>query len=351
MNISVLASIWCQNLWDELILKNLIEKTSPLTPLLKGEGNIRFDVFSYDHKNSFFEDSSVKYREYFPIWIKQPRNIFRNVYNFFVFINTISRSDLVIIWWWGIIYDTENQSVRNPLDQWLFRVKVARFFRKDIIFYGVWIDIKYDNNLDKIKKIFLWAKEIFVRDNNSRDILKKFWIESKIVLDPVFYDKNFNPGVEISKIKMCIKKIESGNFTLNDLKDIDFKNKRVWIAIRSGFFNNQVNKKLWDDLEILKIKELIGFIIKSWWKIILLPHSFHETDILANDFKFLSNFKWNNIEITSSMQETYEYYTQKKLDICLAQRYHAMILSEVYEIPFVWFIYGSKTRELLKWKI
>jgi len=350
MNISILASIWCQNLWDELILKNIVKRKNFgffSTPGLK------FNIFSYDPKNPFFETQNIKYKEYFPIWSKKPKNILRNLYNFFVFINTISKSDLLIIWWWGIIYDNENQSVKNPLDSWVFRTKIARFFKIDIVFYWVWIDIKNQDNLEKLKTIFKWAKDIFVRDSNSQNILEKIWIKSKIILDPVFNDNISSPGVENSTpgLKMCLKKLNSKEFNLKDLNNIDFNEKKVWIAFRSWFFNNHKNKNLWDSIEILKIKELINFIIKLWWEVILLPHSFHKTDILANDYNFLSKFKSWNIKISSSMQETYEYYTQKKLDLCLAQRYHAMILSEVYEIPFIWFIYWSKTRELLRWKI
>jgi len=344
MNISILSSVGCKNLWDELILKNEISLLENKYP----SKTIDFKVFSYDLKNPFFEAKNIKYKEYFPIWIKNPRNIFRNLYNFIIFINTIVRSDLIVIWWWGIIYDNENQSVNNPLNQWIFRTNITRFFRKDIVFYWVWIDIENSLNLSKVKKIFSWAKEICVRDENSQNILNKLWIKSKIIQDPVFNDKFFNPGVEYGEIKMCIKKIESKDFKLEDLKGINFKNKKVWIAFRLWFFNNQTNNKIWGDLETLKIKELINFIIKSWWKIILLPHSFHKTDILANDYKFMQKFKLSWVKITSSMQETYNYYKEKKLDICLAQRLHSIILSEVYDIPFIWFIYGSKTRELLK---
>jgi polysaccharide pyruvyl transferase WcaK-like protein len=45
--------------------------------------------------------------------------------------------------------------------------------------------------------------------------------------------------------------------------------------------------------------------------------------------------KLKDIEIACSMQETYDFYKNKKLDIVLAQRLHSIILSQVYEIPFV----------------
>lgn len=340
MNISILASIWSQNLWDELILKNEIK----LLEKKYNSKNLKFRVFSYDYKNPFFQKENIEYLEYFPVWIKNPKNIFKNLYNFLNFIKTIVWSDIVVIWWWWIIYDNENQSVKNPLNQWIFRTKVARFFRKDIVFYWVWIDIKEEENIEKVKKVFYKAKEVLVRDKSSQKFLKKLWITSTIILDPVFND---NLKYKRNK-KACIKTIEASKFTLEDIKDINFEKKKVWIAFRSGFFNNQKNKKLWDDLEILKIKETINYIEESWWKVILLPHSFHKTDILANDYEFLQKCKLPWAKIASSMQEVYNYYSQKKLDLCLAERLHSMIFSEVYNIPFVWFIYWTKTKELLK---
>lgn len=49
MKIAIFASIWAQNLWDELILKNEIN-------ILEKEywNDSRFYVFSYDKKKSIF---------------------------------------------------------------------------------------------------------------------------------------------------------------------------------------------------------------------------------------------------------------------------------------------------------
>ena len=65
MIISIFASIWAQNLGDELILKNEIK-------MLEEEywKDTQFFVFSYDSKNPFYKKSNIKYIEYFPIWIK-----------------------------------------------------------------------------------------------------------------------------------------------------------------------------------------------------------------------------------------------------------------------------------------
>ncbi len=332
MNISVLASIWAHNLGDELILKNEIS-------LLKQEFGLSssFRVFSYDYKNPFFLDSHIQYREYFPIGIKNPRNLMRNIVNYFGFINTLIWSDIVVIGGGGIFYDNEIQSTRNPLDSWLFRARLARILRKKLYFYGVSIDIKNSDNLEKIKEIFQWAYRVTVRNDNSQDLLLKLGIKSELVDDPVMFDNH----QIIPKKSSLIRALESKKFDMNDIKDIDFSGKQVWFALRKWYFT-----KSWSEqIEIAMIKELLSFIQRSWWNIILLPHSFHPNDLQANDYEFLKQFQY---PIAESMQDTYQYYTNNTLDIVLAQRLHSMILSEVYEIPYIALSYSKKTHGQLK---
>jgi polysaccharide pyruvyl transferase WcaK-like protein len=92
MNISILASVGCQNLGDELILKNEIQ----LLRERYGQDTV-FRVFSYDVENSFFEDESISYIEYFPVGIKDIHNLGRNIKNATSFFMTLLWSDLVVI--------------------------------------------------------------------------------------------------------------------------------------------------------------------------------------------------------------------------------------------------------------
>ncbi len=351
MLISIFASIWAWNLWDELILKNEIK-------ILKQkfqDRNPKFIVYSYDLENIFFEDESVEYREYFPIDIKNPRKILKNIKNFFVFLKYTFLSDLIVIWWWWLFFDNEVWNKKNPLDLWLFRMNFFKFFLKKIYFFRVGINIKNKNSLEKIHKIFAWKrKKIEVRDNYSLKILEDLWIENVIKkYDPVFLDKFLDFPLkknkffdeEVSNIlnkKISIKKIFK-NFSLKDLENIDFKDKKVWIAFRSSYFSID------PELEILMVKEIIEFLQKSWAKVIFLPHSFSKTDVLSNDFLWMQFIqkKTKNVEITTSLKETYDVYKNKKVDIIFAQRLHSIILSQVYEIPFIWISYTTKTTELL----
>lgn len=337
--ISIFAAIWSQNLWDELILKNEIK-------ILKEEfwENTKFFVFTYDLKDTFVNWENIFYKEYFPIWLRNKKNIFRNIKNYFSFIFTVKKSDFIVIWWGWIIYDKENQNTKNPLDLRVYRTKIFRFFRKKIYFFRLWIDIKKEENLEKLKKIFKKYYKVLVRDENSKNILEFIWVESQIRRDPVFYDD----WIKDFKKDFCLKKIKSQDFSVYDLKklDYDFSWKTVWIALRSGYLSKKSN--ISERMEEWKIREILNFLREKWAKIILLPHSFHKTDEKANDFDFLKKFVSENVDLAENMQEVYEIYKNKKIDLCLSMRLHSMILSQVYAIPYVWVSYSLKTEEALK---
>lgn len=350
MKICIFASIGSQNVWDELILKNEIK-------LLRQEfwENIQFRVASYDAENPFFEDESVKYFEYFPIWIKEFKNILRNIKNLWVFFRNILWSDMVVIWGWGIIYDSELQSVGNPLNQWLFRANITRLFWKKLYFYALWIDIKDRKNTWKLKKIFQNSYKITVRDIASQKQLSDIWIESILLDDPVMSDKNcssfFPLGGESWKEVLCGENSEEGiiwvhnskSFQISDLVHYDFTSKKVWLALRSWYFW----KKSWEEERIF-IDKCCRYIEEKWWSIIFLPHSFHDLDTLANDYIFMKQFLTENREIKTNMQEVYEVYQNRKTDINISMRLHSIILSHVYEIPQIVLSYSVKTDEIIK---
>lgn len=316
---------WCQNLGDELILKNeikLIEKEN----IWK---KINFNVFSYDLKEDFLNLENVKYLEYFPIWIKNPKNIFRNLKNLFLMIKTIFLSDEVVFGWWWIVFDNEKGNYSNPLKQILFRKKIAEFFNKKIRFFAISIDIKNENNYKIVKKIF-FNTNISVRDDLSKEFLTKLWIKSQKVLDPVFYDK----GEFVENEKLLLKSIQPNEFWIEIFSWVEISWKTIWLALRKGYF--------WEN-EFDKITKVIDFLLNNNSKIILLPHSFHQIDEVANDYVYLKQFLKPWVQISNSIQETYEFYKQKKIDLCLSMRLHSMILSKVYSINFIAIKYSKKT--------
>ncbi len=379
MNISIFASIWSQNLWDELILKNEIEllqqefsslcpsdislyegdKNSSLSSRgvpAKQEGELFFKVASYDAKNPVFQIENTQYFEYFPLGIKQVKNIFRNIRNLFTFIGVIIWSDRVVIGWGGIIYDSEVQSVWSPLKQWLFRVKVARFFRKRIYFFAVWIDIKQEENNKILEKIFKKAWKITVRDKKSQQQLEAIWIKSEIVDDPVMRENEIiNRQKSAAPFSSKGERIQdwggnilwthqSKNFKLKDFEKYDFSWKKVGLALRSWYIGTS-----WDiRVERLLVEELCQYIEKKGGKIIFLPHSLHPTDIRANDFEFMKQFLNYEREIYADLWEVYTAYNHKMLDIIVSMRLHSIILSHVYGIDQIVLSYSQKTDELIK---
>lgn len=346
MNISIFASIGAQNLWDECILKNEIEllkqefwELSP-SPSPR-EGSIEFKVASYDPKNPIFQITNTHYFEYFPIGIKNPRNIFKNIKNFFKFLQVIIWSDIVVIWWWGIIYDSEIQSANSPLNQWILRANTARLFWKKLYFYAVWIDIKNKENTKKLEKIFQKAWKVTVRDKKSQEQLKEIGIKSEIVDDPVMQESpHLWEELKWGYVKgNILKTLCSQNFSTEDFKMHDFTGKKVGLALRSWYMWSEGNKK---------VEELCQFIENKWGKIVFLPHSLHPTDIQANDYEFMKQFINYEREIYASLGEVYSAYTHKLIDIVISMRLHSIILSYVYGIDQITLSYSQKTEEVLK---
>lgn len=347
MLISIFASIWCQNLWDELILKNeILELEKEYSTIDKKGQTIRpkFIVFSYDRKNPFYTADNVSYKSYFPIWIRKKRNILKNLFWFLGFLHHSSRSDLIVIWGGGIFYDSEKQVTQNPLAGWNFRSKIFRFFRLSVEMYGVWIDIEKNSNKKILEQICRWVSRISVRDKKSYDTLSGLNIPSKIITDPVFSDnKNY-----LDDGSYMIKQVNSLDFTYNDITKFNLEGKRIGLALRQWYLAPEGNMQ--ERMEEGKINELLNYLLAQWAQIILLPHSFHKTDDQANDYLFLKKFlrPWRAISIRNSMQDVYEQYTLANMDLCIAMRLHSIILSQVYEIPYVAVSYSKKTDEILK---
>lgn len=325
MNISIFAALGAGNIGDELIVKNEID-------LLKQEfwDNSVFRLASYDIVNPVFRPKNTRYFEYFPIWIRNPKNILRNIKNFGTFIRTLIWSDIVVIGWGWIIYDNEYQSVSSPLKQWYFRVKLARIFRKKVYFYAVGVDITNEENLPLLRKIFTNAWKIAVRDIKSQKQLEGIGIQSKIVDDPVMSEWH-----DAGKI---LGTHAANDIQISDFESYDFFGKKVWLALRKGYLK-------WEEKFI---ENLCTYIEKKWGKVVFLPHSIHPSDEKANDYIYMKQFLNYEREIYVNLAEVYTVYSHKMLDVVVSMRLHSMILSRVYGIPQIALSYSKKTDELLK---
>lgn len=378
MNIVILAAIWSGNLWDELILKNEISilETRYSNALWIDRKHIQFNVFSYDIENPFVTQENIHYYEYFPIGIKKIKNIVRNIKNFITFLHIIKKTDRVIVWWWGILFDNEMQSVNNPLFQIYFRLKIAHLFKKNIEIFRVWINIQQDKNIHKLVDICNLAETISVRDSYSYELLKQlnFSEKTRVEKDPVFFDRvsienemNRESNVNTSSIsdmhnglqaswKYLDRSLLTSDFTLENIqktlnnvggfftwKKISWM--KIWIALRQQNIQNYREN----------IIEICTFLQKMWAILTFIPHSFHPNDPQADDFEWLKSLKtvceqnwWTSIHICTTLEESYYIYKQNKVDYIFAQRLHAIILSHVYWIPFLAISYSKKTQEIIE---
>ena len=153
-------------------------------------------------------------------------------------------------------------------------------------------------------------------------------------------------GIELENIE---KIFQQGGFS-----PLSLSWKKIWLSLRDYNVENFEEK----------IIEIIKYLLENNAEIILIPHSFHKTDIKANDYIFLKKCRdvslkhlnnnsessselQNKISICKNMQESYRIYTEKKIDLNLASRLHSIILSQVYEIDFIWISYSTKTDEVI----
>ncbi len=342
MKIVILASVWCQNLGDELILKNTIKYFE----LKYSSKKLQFEVFSYDQSNPFCTQKNLNYWSYFPNNIRSFTWFWKNIGYYLQFYKILRSADLVVIWGGGLFFDNEDSvSTLKNLNIWESRIQKLKRYKKKLHIYAVWInfeDTKNDIHNAKIQSIFWYADEISVRDNFSQKYLKSLWISSKLVDDPVYFDN----WTYLEDQALHLSRFPITGFSIKALQALELKEKNIWIAVR------RLNIP-WYEQQLL---ELIEYLIQKKAKITILPHSFHKHDIASNDYSFFKNLLEKNydttdtlkkIRIAKSLKETYRYYTQAQLDIVFASRLHSLILCRVYKIPYVSLSYSRKTDEQL----
>lgn len=87
----------------------------------------------------------------------------------------MATTDLVIVGGGGIFFDNEpGISFQKNLLEWKIRLFWARIFRKKVLFLGISVEVKQEENQKKLAKIFHKNDKIFPRDERSTKILQKF---------------------------------------------------------------------------------------------------------------------------------------------------------------------------------
>lgn len=340
MILSLLAATWHYNLWDELIL---LQEYKILKDYFWEE--TKFNIFTYEEKSSLLpENENIKYLTYFPKNIR--KNPIQNIKYLWQNIASIYKSDIVIIGWGWLIYSSEVQRWWSPIWQWKLRILIAKLFWKKIFWLAVGISYPQEK-LKDLKFLFSGKKTyVSVRDKSSQKLLEKIGIKATLLSDPVF---SFSPVISnlignLENKKNVISNFDKYNedscFHRNDNEVFCVKEdekKLIWISLRKGYLKD----------EIENIKQLILFLSKKWYEIVFISHSIHQDDKLADDYVFVKDItKTYWIRVTKTIEETLEIYPN--LNFVIGMRFHSMILSIIYNIPFIALSYWVKTQELLK---
>lgn len=166
-NIFIMVLSGAYNLGDELILTSEIDWLENRFPEAK------MTIATYDEKSFLGDQEKYHFLSFFPNNIK--KFPFQNLKYFFQTIWTIWKSDLIVIGGGGIFFDNEpGISFQKNLFEWELRLFFSRLFRKKVIFMGISLEVKKEENQKKLAKIFQKNDLILVRDTQSAEILKKF---------------------------------------------------------------------------------------------------------------------------------------------------------------------------------
>lgn len=166
-NFLIMVLSGAYNLGDELILRAEIDILKNKFP------NSQFILATYDENSFFGSRENCRFMSFFPNNIR--KHFFKNIGYFFRTIVEIARADAIIIGGGGIFFDNEpGISFSKNLFEWKLRLFFARLFHKKVIFWGISVEVKNEENQKKLAKIFRKTDKIFPRDGRSTAILRNF---------------------------------------------------------------------------------------------------------------------------------------------------------------------------------
>ncbi len=288
------------NLGDELILRSEIDLFQKQFP------NAHFHIATYNKDSFIGNKRNIHFLSFFPNNFKN--NFFKNIWYFFKNIYITWKSDIVIIGGGGIFFDNEPWiSFKKNLLEWQIRLFFARIFRKQVIFLGISVEVKNEDNQKKLAKIFRKNDKIFPRDERSTQILQKFGVSAEAMYDSVFL------------------------WTWKTPQEKTNKKWKIGISLRPGFLSK-------NDVEVMS--KLCRSLSKNDVEVIFLSHSLSSSES-HNDEIFVKKNIGEDCRITMSMQETLECYNY--LDIVISMRLHSTILAAQFGIPAIMIPYWRKT--------
>ncbi len=301
-----MAAVGSHNLWDELILQWEVDY------IKKQYGdNISITVSTYDRTSTLLTDPDIRYASYFPNDIRH--HFFRNIGYFFYNIWLIARSDVMIVWGGGILFDNEpGVSFGWLLWQWSLRISIARIFHTTILFWGIWLELVEVSSKMKLKKLFKSGDLILVRDTQSKWLLDALEVPAIQIQDIVFlHQPSAPPDVDI------------------------MTSKRVGISVRWWFlgYNEAIVALIYDRL------------VELGYTPIFLMFSTAGTEN-QNDALFIQKVMvGKTYNRTQTIEQTLSVYPS--LYAVVGMRLHAGILACVHEIPYLPISYWPKTHDLI----
>jgi len=262
MHITLLTATGAYNLGDELILLQEYEY------LKDRYRDASFTVVTYDRASSLLPiREDIRYISYFPSSLR--KKPFLNILFFCRNLFALATSDLIVIGGGGLIYDNEpGQSFSKLLTEWKIRVYIVKLFAIPVWYWSLGIHVRAENH-ERLRPLFTGKYiHVSVRDRASKDILDSLDIPSLLVSDPVFL---YDP--EMPKL-------------------LPKKRPKIGLSFRAGYLKD----------EMYMIEHIITFLQTNEYELILLNHSFHQSDLLANDSIFLRSLTTKyNITVTNNI--------------------------------------------------
>ncbi|MBU0981222.1 polysaccharide pyruvyl transferase family protein [Patescibacteria group bacterium] len=295
-NILIVGNYGAGNLGDDAIFGGIVEELKKIgfqgeISLTHGGFNSSEDLYK-GYKKVAFAPTGIRSH------LKKTRNEAKNA---------IKEADLIIIGGGGLFIDTE--SIKAPII-WGKHAKLCKKLKKPYICYGQSVGPLSSKFSKKITFFtFANARGIHLRDENSKEILKKMGIKNEIIVGT-------DPALSyLETIKSNHKK-----------EPILAVSLRIW-----------KNKVQWSDL----IKEINTFAYSNKLKPKLIAMDIRNQ-------KELEKLKNTHIPlfIPKSVQEAYEFF--KKSSLACTMRLHAGIFSISAHTPTVALSYSHKVASLLK---
>lgn len=288
MNLLILGYYGYNNLGDELLLFSLLQE-------LKNEKNLSIKVLTYNSKDTF------KTHEVRTISRGKNLSLIKNIF----------KSDIVIFGGGSILQDiTSSRSLYYYLGI-IFLAKLAR--KKVYLLANGFGPIEKSFNEELIRFLLPKVDLIISRDDESYDNFLKYGAE------------NLHRGTDLVYL--------SGEY----IKNISpLKKNRPYIAL---------SLRNWENIDSIKseISKAIIYLDSLGYDTFLLPMKRPDDEEIMNDFLELGSF----VKVSDNENENLLRILAGS-EFVIGMRLHSLILSSVFEKPFIGISYDPKVDSVIK---